>query len=271
MDELEEKRTQLLHSTQTYPWEGSVAEGDVVLKCSPRASRREVTRHGGSVSRRYFKYASSPVSDCRRLVFLPSSPSLAWPREISAGPILVSAVRVMSPDDTRQSPRGQADRQACFSLAKRRVPRISRFPLVRGTDCFRRATSASRSLPSRSPVHSISRRCIARRLAPLPATSSSLFFAKGGRRERARAGEWGLLFGATVPRPDTFYRAVNAGCGGLVRSTESLRGRREIYRASRFFPLRADPRLVASLARSTVFLLLNSDLVPSPDCRPPTG
>lgn len=49
-----------------------------------------------------------------------------------------------------------------------------------------------------------------------------------GRKEGA-----GCFFGATVVRPDTFYRAVNAGCGGLVRTVELFYGPRQIYRARR--------------------------------------
>lgn len=52
-----------------------------------------------------------------------------------------------------------------------------------------------------------------------------------GRKEGA-----GCFFGATVVRPDTFYRAVNAECGGLVRSIELFYGPRQIYRAPLSFP-----------------------------------
>lgn len=57
-------------------------------------------------------------------------------------------------------------------------------------------------------------------------------------RRCARMGEGrkegeGCFFGATVVRPDTFYRAVNAGCGGLVRTVELFYGPRQIYRARR--------------------------------------
>ena len=54
----------------------------------------------------------------------------------------------------------------------------------------------------------------------------------GGRRKEGA----GCFFGATVVRPDTFYRAVNAGCGGLVRSIELFYGPRQIYRAPLSFP-----------------------------------
>lgn len=77
-------------------------------------------------------------------------------------------------------------------------------------------------------------------LAEIPAVSSSLFSRDGaqerGREEEGRKEGAGCFFGATVVRPDTFYRAVNAGCGGLVRSIELFYGPRQIYRAPLSFP-----------------------------------
>lgn len=144
------------------------------------------------------------------------------------------------------------------SARKRRVPRISRFLLVHGTDCvpssFRVQSPGLFRSPSVAvrPLHSIfedASRC----LAALPAASSSLFprTGEGGRTALGwECGEKGVfLFGAAVPRPDTFYRAVNAGCGELVRSTELFRARRQIYRATRAWPVRLGSSAVAGLFR----------------------
>lgn len=67
-----------------------------------------------------------------------------------------------------------------------------------------------------------------------------IFQRQRARRRRRRGGptntekRGAASLAPRFVRPDTFYRAVNAGCGGLVRSTELFYGRRQIYRASLF-------------------------------------
>lgn len=239
-------------------------------------------------SRGYFDYVCRvSVSHCHCRLTRPIS--AVWPRQISkAGAFrywFPRLVRVMSPHDTYLETK-EVDRRETP-----RVPQISPVLPFPRTDCvesrrlllpvshppslLQNLFSSSSSTPS-FPPHSIfvdASRC----LAEIPAVSSSLFSRDGaqewGKGEEGRKERAGCLFGATVVRPDTFYRAVNAGCGGLVRSIELFYGPRQIYRPplSPRSSLPAGARSTVSTPRSSISTVFSArlDLLLFPPARQP--
>lgn len=123
-----------------------------------------------------------------------------------------------------QSRRGCAGAGAFQGWAKRRVPRISRFlVVVRGTDCVHPTPPVRLCIQFRERMHRA-----AFGSAPCGLHCSLLSWEAG----RERGGMGGLLVRrhgtpSLRSRPDTFFRAVNAGRGG-----DPSVAAKQIYRAS---------------------------------------